>query len=87
MRGSAPRPPEFKTNLTALPLIGSTRFGLSLIATMGLHLSLERTYFIQNALVGPSKKIKDNQPADTRDERQQSEPSGTPLAPRKPEHN
>ena len=60
---------------------------LCVIAMLCPDLSLERVYVIQHALVGASKKIEDNQPTNTRDESQESEPSGTPLAPGKPEHN
>ena len=60
---------------------------LCVIAMLCPDLSLERVYVVQHALVGASEKIEDNQPTNTREEGQESEPSGTPLAPGKPEHN
>jgi len=48
------------------------------IAMLCPDMSLERVYVIQHAFVGASKKIEDNQPTNTGDERQESEPSGTP---------
>ena len=60
--------------------------GLCVIAMLCTHLSLERLYVVQHPLVGQSKKIEDNQPSNTGNEREESEPSGAPLALGKPEH-